>query len=145
ARAWEGVRGSVSPSTFEKGLKDGFWSAHGFAVPSPLTRLKKKNLGRVKEEVASDVERNRPSRCRQDPQKKIPVEGRGLPAEFFASNPHRLLAPEVARLVIFDKLRPICLAIGGRRAPLHYAFRHGVFGHERYALHTTTSFSSLRP
>src|SRR5262245_41848396 len=135
----------ASTSIFVKRLKDRFSTDHAVAVHFHLIRLQQKNLGRVKEEVASDVERNRPSRCRQDPQKKIPVEGRGLPAEFFASNLHRLLAPEVARLVIFDKLRPICLAIGGRRAPLHYAFRHSVFGHERYALHTTTSFSSLRP
>jgi hypothetical protein len=97
-----------------------------------LFRLEQKNFWRVKKKISSDVSDDPETRSHHGPNKNIAEEGKILAGEFLAADFDRFLATQIARLIIFNELRPVRFGVGNG----------GVFSNGLHAFHTTTSFSS---
>src|SRR5260370_18170711 len=89
----------------------------------------------MQQKISGDVSNSTTTCGNQNDVEDGAITGEIFAAEFLAANFNGLLATQIARLVVFDKLRPVRFSVGNG----------SIFLYGFHASHTTTSCSSLTP
>src|SRR5690349_18190120 len=139
----------LSAALVERDLQDAMvavlreWPQHSFASDHvvagqfDLLGLEQQHGRRIKKKLGSVIRCRPEDRSCRGEDKNPAVESPAAATEFFAANLNGLLAAQVARFFLGNKLRPVTLA--GFRS------RGGVPLHGLQAFQTTTSFSKATP